>query len=94
MNTILFALILLVYAPTLILANVSIPPTEKSIIRKTHCEPGDVRRLFGYDCSNMDLKEVPQNLRSSLKVILFYDNFHSNINILACYLNIYDDLLH
>lgn len=69
MNTILFALVSLVYAPTLIVSNVSVPPTEKSVIRKTHCEPGDVRRLFGYDCSNMDLKEVPQNLRISLKVI-------------------------
>lgn len=68
MNAILITLVLLVYTQTLIDANASIPPTEKSIIRKTHCEPGDAYRLFGYDCSNMDLKEVPQNLRSSVKV--------------------------
>lgn len=43
--------------------------TEKNIIKKTHCEPGDAYRMFGYDCSNMDLKEVPQRLRSSVKVI-------------------------
>lgn len=68
MNTIWIAFASLAYASIIIDANAIVPPTEKTIIRKTQCEPGDAFRMFGYDCSNMDLKEVPQNLRSSVKV--------------------------
>ncbi|XP_055311112.1 chondroadherin-like isoform X2 [Sitodiplosis mosellana] len=68
MITIWFALVSLAYAPVFIGANASIPPTEKSIIRKTVCEPGNAYRMFGYDCSYMDLTEVPQNLKSSVKI--------------------------
>lgn len=76
MNTVLVVfLVSLIYATSFIDATTALAPTEKAIIKKTQCEPGDVYRMFGYDCSNMDLKEVPQNLRTSVKVIsFFYDH--------------------
>lgn len=71
MNAILMILISLVNAPSFIDAIADIAPTKKMIINKTQCEAGDVFRMFGYDCSHMELDDVPQNLRRSVQVNYF-----------------------
>lgn len=50
---------------------VALPAKEEVVIQKSYCTMDRVYRLLGYDCSNMNLKEVPQNLRTSVEVRLF-----------------------
>lgn len=45
----------------------SLPAKEEVIVPKT-CTMERVYRLIGYDCSKMDLKDIPQTLKTSLEV--------------------------
>lgn len=40
---------------------------DENIVIKT-CTLERVYRLIGYDCANMNLKEIPQHLKTSLEV--------------------------
>lgn len=56
-------------------AKVNLPAgaaVEETVVVKTHCTMDRVYRLLGYDCSNMNLKEVPQHLKSSVEVIFIH----------------------
>lgn len=46
----------------------ALPAKEEIVVQKTFCNADRVFRLFGYDCSNMNLKDVPQHLRASVEV--------------------------
>lgn len=72
MNAVFIVLVSLIYASKYIDATVSIPAVEETVIIKTHCNVDRVYRMLGYDCSNMNLKEVPQNLRTSVEVNWFH----------------------
>lgn len=45
-----------------------IPTATETILKKTHCIGDRVYRYISYDCSQMDLREVPQNIRTSVEV--------------------------
>lgn len=68
MNAVLIILISLINALNYIDATASIPAAEETVVIKSHCNVDRVYRMLGYDCSNMNLKDVPQNLRSSVEV--------------------------
>lgn len=53
---------------------VSLPEKEEVIVKKTFCTLERVGRMLAYDCSNMELKEVPQKLRPGVQVIESYIN--------------------
>lgn len=45
-----------------------LPQKEEPVRKKTHCVSERVYRHSGYDCSNMNLRDVPQNLKTSVEV--------------------------
>ncbi|XP_031625193.1 toll-like receptor 4 isoform X2 [Contarinia nasturtii] len=74
MNIAVVAFVSLVYATSFIDgtygSGMAMPTaTDKNLLKKEYCEPGAAYKLFGYDCSDMGLVDVPQNLRSSVKIL-------------------------
>lgn len=45
-----------------------LPAKEEPIKKKTYCVSERVYRMNGYDCSNMNLRDVPQNLKTNVEV--------------------------
>lgn len=48
-----------------------LPEKEKVIVKKTYCTLEKVHRMLAYDCSNMELKDVPQKLRTGVQVMKY-----------------------
>lgn len=46
-----------------------IPTATETVLKKSFCVGDRVYRKISYDCSQMDLREVPQNIKSSVEVI-------------------------
>lgn len=76
MNAIVIVLLSLMYAPSQIESQAKIPAPEETVFIKTYCGIDRVYRMLGYDCSNMNLKDVPQNAKTSVEVnfISFFFN--------------------
>lgn len=74
MNAVFIVLIALIYASKYVDTAASIPAAEETVVKKNHCVLERVYRMMGYDCTYMDLKEVPQNLRSNVEVNCFNYN--------------------
>lgn len=45
-----------------------LPPKDEPAAKKTFCTSERVYSLNGYDCSNMNLKDVPQKLKTGVEV--------------------------
>lgn len=45
-----------------------LPQKEEPVRKKSFCVSERVYRHSGYDCSNMNLRDVPQNLKTSVEV--------------------------
>lgn len=74
-------LVSLMYAPIQIESKTSLPIPEETVVIKTYCSVDRVLRMLGYDCSNMNLKEIPQNAKSSVEVreIWWFGSLFSDI---------------
>lgn len=49
-----------------------LPPKEEPAAKKSFCVSERVYRMNGYDCSNMNLRDVPQNLKTGVEVRQLY----------------------
>lgn len=45
-----------------------LPQKEEPVRKRSFCVAERVYRHSGYDCSNMNLRDVPQNLKTSVEV--------------------------
>lgn len=68
MNVAVVVLLSLIYAPHSVELTANIPTATETILKKLQCQGDRAYNLIGYDCSQMDLREVPQNIRSSVEV--------------------------
>lgn len=50
------------------LATTSLVPAREEVIIPKTCTMDRVFKMVGYDCTNMNLKEIPQHLRTNLQV--------------------------
>lgn len=64
MNAFVVIFIALTYAPNVIEAVANLPAATETIVKKTKCSSGQVYDMIGTDCSQMDLREVPQHLKA------------------------------
>lgn len=76
---------ILVYMSTVIVGIVTattslVPAREETIIPKS-CTMERIFKMIGYDCSDMNLKEVPQYLRTDLQVSIAL-KLHTNKTVL------------
>lgn len=64
MNAFVVIFIALTYALNVIEAVANLPAATETIVKKTKCSSGQVYDMIGTDCSQMDLREVPQHLKA------------------------------
>lgn len=55
----------------------ALPEKEEVIVKKTYCTLERVGRMLAYDCSNMELRDVPQKLRPGVQVMIKHIILHS-----------------
>lgn len=64
MNAFVVLFIALTYALNVIDAVANLPAATETVVKKTKCSSGQVYDMIGTDCSQMDLREVPQHLKA------------------------------
>lgn len=64
MNAFVVIFIALTYALNVIDAVANLPTATETVVKKTKCSIGQVYGMIGTDCSQMDLREVPQHLKA------------------------------
>lgn len=74
MNIIVIVLVLLSYVPHRIDGIVTSETAEETVTVKKFCAYDRVWKMVSYDCSDMDLREVPQHLKTSVEVNWIYCN--------------------
>lgn len=64
----LCAAILLGSMATIAMADTSLIPAREEVVIPKTCTLDRVYKMPSYDCSSMNLREIPQNLRSNIEV--------------------------